>query len=124
MSKINYQLTPEFQKDFKRLLKSYKTLEADLELAKAAVIELLHVQKINNLSSFPMPGYWSAERQICKIKKFTCRSMKGKGVKSGIRVIYAYYPADLRVEFIEIYYIGEKASEDSDRLRHYLRAIL
>ena len=45
-SKINYGETLEFQKDFKRLLKKFKSLEDDLELAKIAAIEIFHIQKI------------------------------------------------------------------------------
>jgi mRNA-degrading endonuclease RelE of RelBE toxin-antitoxin system len=49
--------------------------------------------------------------QIYKVKKFSCKALKGKGVKSGIRVIYAFYPEELRVEFLEIYF---KERNDSD----------
>ena len=70
------------------------------------------------------------ERDIRKmVKKFrtieddldvfigTCRSLKGKGVHSGIRVIYAYYREMDRIELIEIYYKGDKEDEDSVRIR-------
>ena len=69
MSKINYGETPEFQKDFRKLLKKFKSLEEDLELVKIAAIELFHLQKINNLSTFPVQGLCTETIQICKIKK-------------------------------------------------------
>jgi hypothetical protein len=36
-------------------------------------------------------------------KKLACRSLKGKGVASGIRVIYAYFEQEDVIELVEIY---------------------
>src|SRR3989344_4926895 len=85
-SKINYGETPEFQKDFKKLLKKFKSLESDLKLAKVAAIEFYHIQKINNSSVFPIQGFCTEEIYVCKIKKFACKALKGQGSKSGIQV--------------------------------------
>lgn len=53
-------------------------------------------------------------------KKFACRSLKGKGVASGIKVIYAYFEQEDVIELVEIYYKGEKENEDRNRLlRNY-----
>jgi len=122
-SKINYGETPEFQKDFKKLLKKFKSLEEDLELAKVAAIELYHIQKINNLSVFPIQGFCSEEIQICKIKKFACKALKGRGSKSGIRLIYAFHCQICKVEFSEIYFKGEKENEDCERIKNYLKIL-
>ena len=119
-SKINYGETPEFQKDFKKLLKKFKSLESDLELAKIAAIDFYHIQKINNSSIFPIQGFCTDEIQICKIKKFACKALKGRGSKSGIRVIYAFYSHGCKVDFIEIYFKGEKENEDRERIKGYL----
>ncbi len=120
-SKISYGETPEFQKDFKRLLKKFKSLKDDLELVKIAAIELFHIQKVNNLSIFPIQGLCTEEIQVCKIKKFACKALKGRGSKSGIRIIYAFHCANLKIDFIEIYFKGEKANEDRERIRDYLK---
>ena len=120
-SKINYGETPEFQKDFKKLLKKFKSLESDLELAKVAVIEFYHIQKINNSSVFQIQGFCAEEIYVCKIKKFACKALKGRGSKSGIRVIYAFHCGKYRVDFIEIYFKGEKENEVEDRIKKYLK---
>ncbi len=117
---ISYEQTAEFQKDFKKLLKKYRSLEEDLELAKRAAIELFHLQKINNLSVFPIPGFCSEEILVCKIKKFACRALKGRGSKSGIRVIYTFHINTQHVDFLEIYFKGEKENEDRERIKNYL----
>lgn len=123
MSKISYDEIPEFQKDFKRLLKKYPSLTDDLKLVKVAAIELFHIHKINNLSVFPIPNFCSEETQICKIKKFACKSLKGRGAKSGIRVIYAFHSAALKVVFIEIYFKADQKNEDKGRIKAYLQSI-
>ena len=120
-SKINYGETPEFQKDFKKLLKKFKSLENDIELARIAAIEFYHIQKINNSSVFPIQGFCTEEIHISKIKKFACKALKGRGSKSGIRVIYAFHCGKYRVDFIEIYFKGEKENEDEDRIKKYLK---
>ena len=117
---ISYGQTEEFQKDFKKLLKKYKSLEEDLELVKIAAIELYHLQKINNLSVFPIPGFCTKDLSVCKIKKFACKALKGRGSKSGIRVIYAFRIESLRVDFIEIYFKGNQENEDQERIKRYL----
>jgi mRNA-degrading endonuclease RelE of RelBE toxin-antitoxin system len=121
MSKISYEATGEFKKDFKKLQKKFKTLEDDLELAKIAAIELYHLQNLDNLSIFPIQGLCSPEIQICKIRKFACKALKGRGSKSGIRVIYAFHCETYKIVFIEIYFKGEKENEDKERIRDYLK---
>jgi hypothetical protein len=124
MSGIEYSETQEFGKDFKKLLKRFQSLSEDLEIAKRAVIELYHVRGIDNASVFEIPGYGAAGIKVYKIKKFACKALKGTGNRSGIRVIYAYYEGEARVEFIEIYYKGDKEKEDGERIREYLRGWL
>jgi len=122
-SKIHYNEISEFQKDFKKLLKKFRSLEEDLELAKIAAIELYHLKQLNNLSVFPIKGFCSEKIQICKIKKFACKALKGRGSQSGIRVIYAFHSDYLKVDFIEIYFKGEKENEDRERIIEYLKRI-
>ena len=120
-AKIKYNAIGFFQKDLKKLIKKYRTLEEDLETAKRDAIELYHLKKIDNQSVFPIQGFCTEKIQICKIKKFACKALKGKGSKSGIRVIYAFYYQSCKVDFIEIYFKGEKKNEDRERIRAYLR---
>ncbi len=62
------------------------------------------------------------EREFRKLlKKFTCKSLRGTGVKSGIRIIYAYYEEEDIIEFIEIFYKSDKENEDRDRIFRYYK---
>jgi mRNA-degrading endonuclease RelE of RelBE toxin-antitoxin system len=118
---IKYSNLELFQKDFKRLLKKYRTLEEDLETVKRDAIELYHLKKIDNQSIFLMSGFCTEEIQICKIKKFACKALKGRGSKSGIRIIYAFHSKSHKVDFIEIYFKGEKENEDRERIQRYIK---
>jgi len=111
---------PEFDKDIQRLLKRYKTLEDDMRVFIEKQLNLYHKLKIDNKGIFQIHGLGIENPKIYKAKKFACRSLKGKGVQSGIRVIYAYFEEEDKIELIEIYYKGEKENEDRGRiLRHY-----
>ena len=59
------------------------------------------------------------ESYFWKIRKFACRSLKGRGVKSGIRVIYSWCKSSSKVVFIEIYFKGDKENEDKERINRY-----
>ena len=111
---------PEFDKDIKKLLKKFRTLEDDLDVFVKAELVLYHKLKKDNKGIFPIPGLGVENTKIYKAKKFACRSLKGKGVQSGIRVIYGFFEKEDRIELIEIYYKGDKENEDKDRImRHY-----
>ena len=46
-----------------------------------------------------------------------------KGAHSGIRIIYAYFPVDDRIEFVEIYYKGDQENEDRERIKELCQVI-
>lgn len=117
---IKYFETESFKKDLKKLLKKYRSLVSDLEVAKRDAIELFHLKRIDNQSIFPIPGFCTEEILICKIKKFACKALKGKGSRSGIRIIYSFFVKTFKVEFIEIYYKGNQELEDKERIKGYL----
>jgi len=108
---------PEFAKDIKRLSKRFPTLEVDLETFIDKEMNLCHKLKIDNHGVFRIPELGFDEPKVYKGKKFACRSLKGKGAMSGIRVIYAYFEPEDRIELIEIYYKGDKEIEDKERIR-------
>lgn len=79
---------------------------------------MLHELGIDNAGVFPITGLGiSPPPKIYKAKKFACKSLKGRGVKSGIRVIYAHFEAENKVELIEIYYKGDQQNEDRERIK-------
>jgi mRNA-degrading endonuclease RelE of RelBE toxin-antitoxin system len=110
---------PEFEKDLKKLGKRFTTLEEDLEIFIKVAMVLFHKQKIDNNAIFHIADLGIHSPKIYKGRKFACKALKGRGVQSGIRVIYAYHEEEDRIEFIEIYYKGDKESEDRGRILKY-----
>ena len=111
---------PEFKKDTKRLLKRFKTIEDDLEIFIEKQLFLYHKLKVDNRGIFQITGLPIENPKVYKAKKFACKSLKGKGVQSGIRVIYAYDEEMDRIVLIEMYFKGDKANEDKQRIFEYL----
>jgi len=114
---------PEFKKDFKKLSKRFSTLKEDLQVFIEKQLNLFHKLSIDNKGVFQISGLPVNYPKIYKARKFACKSLKGKGVFSGIRIIYAYYEKEDVVEFIEIYYKGDKENEDKERILKYYRKI-
>jgi len=110
---------PEFDKDMRKLLRRFKTLEDDLRVFIKNELNLYHKIRIDNKGVFQVPGLKIESPKIYKAKKFACRSLKGKGVQSGIRLIYAYFEEQDKIELIEIYYKGDKENEDCERILKY-----
>jgi hypothetical protein len=114
----------EFEKDLKKLSqKRFPTLEEDLEIFIEKQLQLFHKLHIDNKGIFLIPALGISYPKIYKAKKFACKSLKGRGVANGIRVIYAYFDKEDEdiVELIEIYYKGNKENEDRDRILRYYK---
>jgi hypothetical protein len=108
---------PKFTKDLKGLMKNrFRSLDEDIETFTNVQLKMKHkqgeevngIERISNLSiEYP---------EIYKVTNFACKSLKGRGVKSGIRIIYSYFKEEDKIEFIEIYFKGDKAVEDRERI--------
>jgi hypothetical protein len=82
---------------------------------------LYHKQKIDNSGVVRISNLAIDNPKIYKARKFTCKSLKGTGVKSGIRIIYAYYEEEDIIEFIEIFFKADKENEDRGRILRYYK---
>ena len=111
----------EFDRDLRKLKKRFKTLEDDLTTFINNQIKLSHELRIENSGIVPIRGLGINSPKIYKAKKFACKSLKGKGVQSGIRIIYAYLDDLNKIEFIEIYFKADKENEDRERIFKYIK---
>lgn len=107
---------PEFERDMKKLMKRFRSLEDDLDNFIKTELQLFHKLRIDNKGVVHIAGLGIQRPKVYKARKFACRALKGKGAHSGIRVIYAYLQEDDLIELIEIYYKGDKESEDRERI--------
>ncbi len=111
---------PEFEKDVKKLVKRFSSLEDDLRMFIKVAMNAFHKQKIDSNAIFHISDLGIRSPKIYKARKFACKALKGKGAQSGIRIIYAYHEEEDWIESLEIYYKSDKASEDRERiLRKY-----
>jgi mRNA-degrading endonuclease YafQ of YafQ-DinJ toxin-antitoxin module len=114
---IEFDEIAPFKRDFKNLLKKYKTLEDDIEIVKK-VLEILPDDRppfsfrIDNLG---------IDRCVIKVKKIACKSLKGKGVNSGLRLVYAYFKEEKKIVFVEIYHKNDKEIEDRERIISFFK---
>jgi hypothetical protein len=102
----------EFSKDLKALLKRYRTLNDDLGEVKTILRKKPEERppfsfRIDNLG---------IETCVIKVKKIACKALKGRGVNSGLRLVYAYFSTDKRIVFIELYHKNDKEHEDRQRI--------
>lgn len=106
---------PEFERDLKKLLKRFRTLQEDLNTLIKAGISPFHTLGKDYGGIVPIEGLGFSNPQVYKVRKFACRSLKGKGVQSGLRLIYAYFDQEKRIELVEIYHKGDKDNEDRNK---------
>ena len=120
----------EFRKDLKALLKKYRSLNEDLAVVKKILSTLPEERppfsfRIDNLG---------IETCVIKVKKITCKALKGRGVNSGLRLVYAYFEkidpkmeagvviAEGRAEkivMVELYHKNSQANENRDRIKKH-----
>jgi hypothetical protein len=107
-----FEDTPEFAKDVKTLKKRFSTINDDL----------VELKKVLNVKSHPDPPFsfqisgLGVHTVVIKVKKIACRSLKGRGVNSGLRLVYAHFDDKDKIVFIELYHKSDSELEDRDRI--------
>lgn len=102
----------EYKKDLKSLTKKYRSLPEDLEVVKQVLIV---VPNERPPFSFEISDL-GLSTCVIKVKKIACKSLKGRGVNSGLRLIYAHFPEEDKIVFVELYHKNNKANEDRGRI--------
>ncbi len=114
---MNFDQLSEFQRDIKCFIKKFRTLNDDLKVVKK-VLEVYPDERppfsfrIDNLGIVTC---------VIKVKKIACRALKGKGINSGLRLIYAYFKEEQKIVFIELYHKNVKENENTERILKYFQ---
>src|SRR3989338_236670 len=106
----SFDLSPEFEKNFKQLFKKYRTLNDDLEKFKA--ILLAHPTGVGK-------NFVIIHSELtCKIVKarMACRAFRDRS----LRLIYAYREDSGGFYFIEMYFKGEQVNENRQLIKEFL----
>jgi hypothetical protein len=101
---------PEFERELKKLSKRYPTLESDIEDIKQILLasptgfgkNFIIIKSLEHI-------------KIVKVK-IHCESLRSRT----IRLIYSYKPDKIEFMYIEVYFKGDKESEDRGRIDKYL----
>ncbi len=109
--------TDGFKRDLKKLRKRYRTLCVDLATFLSYGVELFHSQGAAPGRIKRVQGLGFDEPPVYIAKRFACRALKGTGGRSGIRVVWAWFPDEGRVELVEMFYKGDQAKPDFNRIR-------
>lgn len=109
---MEFETLPEYDKDFKRLQKKYRTLMSDIE----------DVKKVLRIRPDALPPFsfridgLGIESCVIKVRKIASDSFKGKGRNSGFRLVYAYFQETAKIVLVELYHKNDKANEDKERI--------
>ncbi|MCK5820765.1 MAG: hypothetical protein KAH17_02720 [Bacteroidales bacterium] len=109
---MTFEELNEFKKDLKKLLKKHRSLNEDL----ATIKKVLNAKPGERSPfSFRIDGL-GIETCVIKVKKMACKSLKGRGVNTGLRIIYAHFEKEQRIVFVELYHKNNKENEDRERI--------
>ena len=96
-----------FQRELKKLTKRYRSLPEDLKVLEKLISKFPEGRDSRHCNVLKQHAHMC----ICK-RRMMCRSVKG----SEFRVVYFYDGEAFELIYLEIYFKGDKASEDSQRL--------
>ena len=114
---MEFKETNEYKKDLKKLAKRFKTLPEDIEVLK----KVLETEPDERPPISARVGGLGAAENIIKVRKIACKSMKGKGSNTGLRMIYCYKKKEEEIILIELYFKGDKENEERDRIKSWCK---
>ncbi len=109
---MQFSEDPSFAREYAKLYKRFLSLDTDI-----AKVKQVMAQSPEGRGS----KHWNVlhrSKNIVILKtRISCASLH----RDALRLVYAYLPAENRVDFIEVYFKGDKESEDRDRIKSYLK---
>ena len=109
---MKFSQIPDFNNDLKRYSKKYKSLTDDLQ----EFCNVITIDPLGNTKHFNTIMQ-TDHVQILKARLF-CKYLKG----SSLRIVYAYFEKENRIEFIELYFKGVKTDYDRERVKEFVKS--
>ena len=107
----HFSKLPEFEKEFEKLSKKYFSLSRDL----SDLEDVLKTFPTGSGKNFTII-HSSTKLKIVKTR-LACKSLRDRSM----RIIYAYHHDTITFVYIEIYFKGDKESEEHERIKQYLK---
>ena len=121
MVDVKFEAVPEFNKELKKLSKRYKLLNEDFEKFRTVSTKKL---PDHTPGTFEISGLGANVKvPIYKVKHFRSRDFRGRGSRSGFRIIYTHIQHSNIIIFIEIYHRGNKSNHDIGRIKKYFEEV-
>ena len=99
-----------FQKELRKLTKRYRSLPEDLKILERLILKFPEGEDSRHCNALKK----EAQMYICK-HRMMCRAVKG----SEFRVVYFYDGKAFELLYLEIYFKGDKTTEDSKRVEAF-----
>lgn len=106
--------TSEFERKKRKFAKKYISICEDIQNFVDIQLILFHKHDFDNHGIFPLKGLTFRYPKVYKSKKFACRSLKGKGARSGFRVIHAYFYKEDQILLVDLYHKSDQSNEDKN----------
>ena len=107
-----FNRTLEFEREYRRLSKRYRSLAEDLAFFEGVLYEF----PTGNGSKFVIL-HNGADYAVLKAR-LMCRALRD----SSLRIIYVYHKKEQTFCYLELYYKGDKENEDRERIKEYLKS--
>lgn len=122
---LNFDEAPEFQKDVKRLRKSWRSIPNDIERVKLVIRRLyvpvdgVDIKEFRELFfATPRATIVSSSESYEIVKmRLDCASL---GNDKKTRLVFVAVKTQDTICFVELYAKNEKSREDSARIRRYI----
>lgn len=109
----HFNRTSQFEKEFKKLLRRFPSLEQDLERFE----KVLLTSPVGFGNNFTIIV---TQPTVTIVKaRLACSSLRDRS----LRVIYAFHKNEITFVYLELYFKGDKVNEDRGRIREYIESI-
>jgi hypothetical protein len=124
---MNFEYTPEFKKDVKRLQKKWRSLPGDLSDAELQIADLYGASEDLSEQVEYRAAFFNGKRATILHKTDNGREVvkmrldvSALGTNSKVRIVFIAMIADGRVQFIELYSKSDKSRVNQSRIKQYL----
>lgn len=123
---MNFDETPEFKKDVKRLAKRWRSIPKDIENAKPYILPLYEYRADDVEVSIYREGFFGGKRAAILRNTLTGEVIKMRldvaelGRNDKVRIVFVAIKTESTIRFIELYAKNDKEREDVARITKYL----
>ena len=120
---MNFEQTPEFRKDVKRLSKKWHLLSSDIKALHSQLNDLYLGEE--NLVEF-RAAFFNGRRAAILTQNDVCEVIKMRldvlslNMQDKVRIVFVAVKAESKIYFVELFAKNDKDREDPSRYKKYL----